>query len=237
MIHTSIVLPCFDEIATLPWLLDRADAVLGRRRDVELIWVDNGSTDGSGALLRQRCPDLSLPWQIVHVPENRGYGHGIQQGLARARGDYVGWSHADGQIDPSDVARAIALLHGSPDPSRTYIKGRRRGRSPRARLLSLGHSAVARAALGGRGLQLEEINAPPDLFHRAWLASAGALPDDHQLEQHVFLTLQRAGARVRYLELDWRPRRGGASSWQGLRATARLSWRTARHLWQLRAQS
>ena len=101
----SIIVPCFKNI---PLILERFGESI-HRNDVEVILVDNGSTDSTAAELKQLLPEYKFA-RSVTVPVNQGYGYGIMQGLKAAEGEFIGWTHADMQTDPRDVLRALAII-------------------------------------------------------------------------------------------------------------------------------
>src|SRR5262245_43108093 len=90
----SVVVPCYNESKNLRKLVGRFRESLGKRSDVEILLVENGSKDGSAAVLAEL---LALPenrfGRMVRVPTNRGYGYGIRQGLREAGGHFLGWTH------------------------------------------------------------------------------------------------------------------------------------------------
>lgn len=230
MIEVSWVFPCYNEAGALPWLIERLHRAFHARRDVEVILVDNGSTDETPAVLDEAFGRLGSRWRRVDVPRNLGYGHGVCAGLRASTGEYVGWAHADGQVEVECLAEAMGLLEGP----QTYVKGARVGRTWAERVVSWGHSRCARWMLEP-GLELREINAPPNLFHRSHYASWEAPPADHQLELYAYVMAQRRGARVRFVEVEWRERRAGVSSWyRGLGSRAALSRTTLAYLRGLR---
>src|SRR5437764_72820 len=101
----SIVMPCYDEEAiigyTVPKLIS-AFQKMGYRP--ELVAVDNGSTDGTGAKIAQFV-DRGLPVIAQRVHVNRGYGYGVLSGIAVASAPWVCIIPADGQVDAEDVVR------------------------------------------------------------------------------------------------------------------------------------
>jgi glycosyltransferase involved in cell wall biosynthesis len=86
----DVVLPVLDEVAALPWVLERLPA--GYRAIV----ADNGSTDGSAALARE------LGAQVVVEPQ-RGFGAACFAGLRAARSEVVCFMDCDGSLDPADL--------------------------------------------------------------------------------------------------------------------------------------
>ncbi|MFA6317684.1 MAG: glycosyltransferase family 2 protein, partial [Elusimicrobiota bacterium] len=170
----SLVVPCWNEAESLPGLVERFAAAL-RRTDVEIILVDNGSTDRTAEVLagitarRPFCRKVSLA-------ANQGYGGGILAGLKAAGGAFLGWTHADLQTDPADALKGLELLESCPAPEKTLVKGLRTGRPLAARLFTWGMAGYASLALGTR---LWDINGQPVLFHRALVGEwPGVMPSD-----------------------------------------------------------
>ena len=212
-ITKSIIVPCYNEAENLPHLLARfADLASTSPRDWELVLVDNGSTDGSAAILER---ELALPGRAfaraVRVPSpNVGYGHGIVTGLRAARGEWLAWTHADGQTPPKDVLRAFDLLASSRDPRRTFVKGRRRNRPLKDALFTLGMQATAAAVLGEN---LPDINAQPKAFSRALLDLADAPPVDLSLDLYFFYLARRNAFEIKTLDVRFGEREHGESKW------------------------
>ena len=120
----SLVIPCYNEAANLSSLLDRCKEVI-RCCDMEVILVDNGSTDNSPETLLALLPQHPR-CRRVRVEKNQGYGFGVLTGLRAAKGEILGWTHADMQTDPQDALRGLELFdkHGLG----IFVKGRRHGR-------------------------------------------------------------------------------------------------------------
>lgn len=206
----SVVVPCYNEAAGLPELLDRF-ARATEHAPLEVVLVDNGSTDDSAAVLERELPRFQdRPLRVVTVETNRGYGFGIMAGLRTCLTPMCAITHADLQTDPYDVVRAWELMQRQPDPNRTLVKGRRRGR-PR---LDHATSAVmgALASVAARSW-LHEVNAQPKLFPRAFLEQIEQPPDDFNLDLYLLFKARRAGLRVVEMDVTFPPRPHGVSSW------------------------
>ena len=72
MISLSVVLPCFNEAKSIPGILDRFSEVIDRN-DIEVILVDNGSTDNTQEVLEKLLPAYTFA-RSVSVSKNKGYG-------------------------------------------------------------------------------------------------------------------------------------------------------------------
>jgi glycosyltransferase involved in cell wall biosynthesis len=99
----SVIVPVFNERSTVAEVIRRIRAVR-LPVDVEVIVVDDGSTDGSDKVLAA-VGDSTV--RILHHPENKGKGAAIRTGLEVVRGDLVLIQDADLEYDPADWSRLL----------------------------------------------------------------------------------------------------------------------------------
>lgn len=218
----SVVLPCYNEAANLPLLLERYRGVAPAGLDWELVLVQNGSTDGSEAVLDGLLarPEYAFARKVT-VPVNRGYGHGMAQGLLAARGRVLAFSHADMQCDAKDVfdAHALLLAEGGGEGG-VIVKGLRQRRALSQQVITWGMSLWATACLWQ---PLHDINAQPKAFSRSLLGSLGAMPPGFEFDVYVLHRALRQGWRLRTLPVHFGERAHGQSKWA---AHTVLRWRT-----------
>jgi glycosyltransferase involved in cell wall biosynthesis len=104
----SVVMPVYNEQATLRRVVER---VLSVGLDIELLCVDDGSSDGSREILQ----DLEKRWPQVRVflqPRNLGKGAALRRGIQEATGNYVIIQDADLEYDPNDYHKLLGPLIG-----------------------------------------------------------------------------------------------------------------------------
>ncbi|MGP3952118.1 glycosyltransferase family 2 protein [Streptomyces sp. 7N604] len=139
----DVVLPCLDEAAALPWVLERIPE--GWRAVV----VDNGSTDGSAEIARE------LGATVVHEPQ-RGFGSACHTGLLASDAGIVCFCDCDASLDPGLLPGLVRRVEeGSAD----LVLGRRRPQSWNAWPLHarVGNLALARMLRRRTGVTLRDL--------------------------------------------------------------------------------
>ena len=111
----SVVVTLFDEAPTLEELFRRATAALeGFGRPYEIVFVDDGSSDGTFALL-ERIHAQDGRVRVVRFRRNFGQHPAMHAGLARARADIVVTMDGDLQNSPEDIPRLVAAVEAGTD--------------------------------------------------------------------------------------------------------------------------
>lgn len=218
----SIVIPCFNEEKNIPLIVSRFSQVI-KRNDIEVILVDNGSTDSTEDIIRKYL--LEYPFlRTVQVEINRGYGFGILSGLKVARGEYIGWTHADMQTDPYDVIKGLNIIEKSSQPTRVFVKGNRQARPLFDKLFTWGMGIFESMYLG---VSLNDINAQPNLFHCSFFKLWEDPPYDFSLDLYAFYMARKYNLEVIRFPVFFTQRIHGHSHWNiGLRGKWKFIKRT-----------
>jgi undecaprenyl-phosphate 4-deoxy-4-formamido-L-arabinose transferase len=120
----SLVVPVYNEQASLEEVYRQSvEALEGLGRPYEIIFVDDGSTDGTWQLL-ERLHAGDAQFRAVRLKRNFGQHPAMHAGLVRARGDIVVTMDGDLQNSPADLPQLVAAVQGGAD----VASGRRRGR-------------------------------------------------------------------------------------------------------------
>src|SRR5579885_1586454 len=157
----SIVIPVRNEAENVAPLVAEIRAALDGRLAYEIIYVDDGSRDGTAAAvaaLARSCPQLRL---LRHA-ESCGQSAAIRTGVKAARAPWIATLDGDGQNDPADIPRLWQMARTAPSEPPLLVAGHRARRRDSAmkRLSSRIANGIRRALLGdgtpdtGCGLKL-----------------------------------------------------------------------------------
>ncbi len=204
----SVVIPCYNEEKSIPLILSRFKNVI-LRDDVELILVNNGSTDNSENVIKSHLSQYPFA-RTEKVLVNQGYGFGILSGIKAAKGDYIAWTHADMQTDPNDTIKALELIEKAPLPQKTFVKGKRKNRRLADGIFTFGMSVFETIYLGA---WLNDINAQPNLFHRSFIESWENPPYDFSLDLYAFYMARKYNLAIIRFPVLYEKRRYGHSHW------------------------
>lgn len=204
----SIVVPCYDEAENIPLILERFANVI-KRDDIEVILVDNGSTDNSPKILKELLPKYRFA-RTIRVEVNQGYGYGIVQGLNACRGEFIGWTHADMQTDPADLIKALKIIEENGSRKDIYVKGNRKGRPAFDQIFTNGMSLFETVYMG---VKLYDVNAQPNVFSKEFFESWQNPPKDFALDLYVLYMARKAKLDIKRFDVVFPERVHGESHW------------------------
>jgi glycosyltransferase involved in cell wall biosynthesis len=206
-VKLSLIIPCYNEAANLPLLLPRC-AEITKSGDIEVVLVDNGSTDDTPDVLAKLLP-AHPGCRSVRVEVNQGYGFGILSGLRAGTGDILAWTHADMQTDPADVIAGLEIFLAN-NAERTFVKGRRYGRPLADVAFTIGMSFFETLLMMR---PLWDINAQPTMFPRSFFETWDNPPHDFSLDLFAYYQARRAGLGIRRFPVRFGERAHGTSHW------------------------
>jgi dolichol-phosphate mannosyltransferase len=108
-IKLSVVIPCFNEENTLKECLEKVKNIANQNLNVEIILVDDGSSDRSSEIAKQATFDSPEIIFLQHET-NKGKGAAIKTGLEKVTGDFVAIQDADLEYDPNDFKNLLVPL-------------------------------------------------------------------------------------------------------------------------------
>ncbi len=211
----SVFFPCFNERENLEPLVQQAVQVLDKMGlDYEIIIVDDGSTDGTGALadaLAAGNPRI----RVIHHPVNKGYGAALQSGFRAASKELVFYTDGDRQFNLNELPPLLPLMEQY-DIVSCYRMNRQEGWIRRFN----GFAWTRLVCLLFR-LKLKDIDCSFKLYKRKIfdgmpLVSTGALIDTEVLARAV-----RKGYTITQAGVHHYPRRAGKATGAKLRVIAR----------------
>ena len=204
----SVVVPCYNEAKNIPLILNRFGEVI-KRNDIDVVLVDNGSTDDTATILQELLPEYSFA-KTIRVEINQGYGYGIVQGLKACVGDFIGWTHADMQTDPADLIKALDIVESVGSPKNIFVKGNRKGRPLFDQIFTTGMSIFETVYMGE---QLSDVNAQPNVFSREFFETWENPPKDFSLDLYAFYMARKAKLDIKRFDVVFPERVHGESHW------------------------
>ena len=202
----SLVFPAFDEEASVDALLDAALRLAPELGEsFEIILVDDGSRDGTAAVIERRSRGDDRI-RLVRHPSNRGYGAALRSGLREARGELVFFSDADLQFDLGEVTQLLQHT----DRFDVVVGYRSPRRDPWGRRAIATLWGIAVRALFG--LRIRDIDCAFKVFRRPVLESMPIESIGAFVNTEILARAKRAGWRIHEVPVTHHPRRFGRQS-------------------------
>lgn len=205
----SLVIPCYNEEAVVGYTLHRLLQAFERAGyRLEIIGVDNGSHDRTGAILQDFAKRDS---RVVpcRVEKNQGYGYGVLSGLPLCSAPIVGIIPADGQVDAEDVVRLYEAMVASGGNVLAKVRRRFRMDGLLRKVVSSGYNLFIRLLWPRLGSI--DVNGSPKLFPREALPLLQLQSKGWLLDPEIMIKAHHLGLRVLEFNVFARMRGNGLS--------------------------
>ena len=224
----SFFFPAHNEEANLRGLVDEALEALPAIADsFEIIVVDDGSRDATGAIADELASANPEVVRAVHHPKNLGYGAALRSGFGAARHDLVAFTDGDRQFRVADLGRLTERL-AQPDQPDAVVGYRIKRMDPAIRTI---YARLYRVAnLVWFRLQVRDVDCACKLFRRSALEGIGVESGGAFFSAELLIKLRAGGRTVVEVGVPHHPRTAGSPT--GARPSVVL--RAVRDFWLLR---
>ena len=206
----SVVVPVFNERDNVLPLITEITTALRGRIDFEIVYVDDASRDDTVSMLKAAKaanPEL----RVLQHRTQSGQSTAIRNGVKAARGEWIATLDGDGQNDPADIPKLLAMRDESPESIKLFAGWRvNRQDSGSKRWASKWANAIRSRLLKdetpdtGCGIKLFEREAFLDL------------PYFDHMHRYLPALMQRAGWQVKSVPVNHRARSAGSSKYNNL---------------------
>jgi len=228
-VNFSIVIPVKDECKQIPVLADEIDlAMKGISGVWEVMWVDDGSSDGSLEELARLNAERPQH-RYISLEVNAGQSAALHAGFGHAQGAIIANLDGDGQNDPADLVKMVAMVEeGRADMVNGY---REKRQDSLARLVASRIANVARNVITGRTVR--DVGCSTRVFRRECVEN---LPMFRGMHRFLPTLVSLKGYSLAEIPVNHRPRLFGQTKysinnrlWVGLADLFGVLWFRKRH--------
>jgi dolichyl-phosphate beta-glucosyltransferase len=201
--HLSVVIPCFNEARKIETDIEAALRYFsGRPYSFELILVDDGSGDGTAAILEKSPGTRAICYQ-----PNRGKGHAVRTGMLQASGRYRLFADAGLCVPYSEIEKGLALLESGADVA---IGSRKLSESQvieqQAGYRRIGSSVFGLLVRNWMGLRYSDTQCGFKLFtaQAAEQLFSAARIDGFMFDAEMLINARKFGLTVKEFPVEWR---------------------------------
>lgn len=215
----SVVIPVFNEAGLVrPNIKHLHDALNQNISDYEIIVVNDGSTDGTAAILKTLSEEIDR-LKIVTLPSNQGLGAALVKGFEVALKELVLYTDIDRPVDYAEILNAIKILqcHGA-----DMVFGARNNKVYESFLRYLFSTVYNQLIRRVFKVRTREINFAFKLFTKASLKKIHLKAKGSFMPAELVIRAERLGFQIVRFEVDFFPRRNGRSRLFNFKAIARL---------------
>lgn len=211
--YLSVIVPVYNEEGFLKELTRQITDALEQIHNFEIIFIDDGSTDGSYQVLRSLQKEDSRI-RVIKLRKNFGQTAAMSAGFDYARGEIIAPCDADGQNDPADIPRLVEKLNEGYD----IVSGWRKNRQDRAITRKV-PSRIANWLIGKlTGVRLHDYGCSLKVYRKETLQMTRLYGEMHRF---IPALANWSGAKIAEMEVNHRPRTTGSAKY-GLERTIKV---------------
>lgn len=185
----SIVVPIFNEVESIPHLVDKLYAELVRLgRSFEILAVNDGSTDGSDLVLEKYAAERP-EFRVINFVRNFGQTAAMMAGFDHARGEIVVTIDADLQNDPADIATVVAKIDEGYDLCSGWRKDRKDAKLRRNFVSRVANRLISRVS----GVELHDYGCTLKAYRRSVIDGMKLYGEMHRF---IPIVASSMGARI-----------------------------------------
>lgn len=205
----SFIMPCFNEEEVIGYTIPRLVRAFERADyRLELLAVDNGSSDRTGEIIRE-FERQGMGVRHHRIDVNEGYAKAVLEGIPLCSAPWIGIIPADGQVDAEDVVRLYESVNHSDGRVLAKVYRRFRMDGPLRAVISWCYNVFMLALWPKLGSF--DVNGSPKLTHRDVLADMRLASKDWLLDPEIMIKAQHMGVRVIEMSVFARMRERGMS--------------------------
>jgi glycosyltransferase involved in cell wall biosynthesis len=175
-------------------------------KSFELILVNNGSTDDTGKII-EKIKSKHKNIVTVHLKTNQGYGGGIIAGLKKSKGEYVGNTILDGQIDGKDLVRVFNnMIKEKADIGKSVRVKRHDG--IKRKIFTIGYESVINILFL---TNIRDINGYPKIMKRQIFNKLNIQNKNWFIDTEIMLKAKKRKLKISQTPVIFRKRQGGTS--------------------------
>jgi glycosyltransferase involved in cell wall biosynthesis len=215
----SVFFPAFNDEGSIARLIHEALEILPRiSNDYEVIVVNDGSSDATGAVLDELANKLPR-LRVIHHPKNRGYGGALRSGFENGVKDLIFYTDGDGQYDVREITKLMPLMTEGVD----VVNGYKIKRSDSRRRIVLGeiYKFLAKRMFG---LPIRDVDCDFRLMRREAIQSVMLTSASGVVCTEMVYKLHASGYRFTETPVNHYSRLHGQSQFFTLRRVARTGY-------------